>query len=58
MNGSIRRQYLRDGYFVVNALNRLGATDTMERYLNYFVNVAAGAAGSVFGCVAITSRTA
>ena len=30
-------------YFVVNALNRLGATDTMERYLGYIVNIAAGA---------------
>jgi GH15 family glucan-1,4-alpha-glucosidase len=34
--------WLRDGYFVVNALNRLGATHTMERYLSYIINVAAG----------------
>ena len=42
-NWDYRYCWLRDGYFVVNALNRLGATDTMERYLNYFVNIAAGA---------------
>jgi len=35
--------WLRDAYFVVNALNRLGATHTMERYLGYLTNVAAGA---------------
>ena len=42
-NWDYRYCWLRDGYFVVDALNRLGATDTMERYLNYFVNIAAGA---------------
>jgi len=35
--------WLRDAYFVVNALNRLGATRTMERYLRYIVNLVAGA---------------
>ena len=34
--------WLRDGYFVVNALNRLGATKTMENYLAYIINIAAG----------------
>jgi GH15 family glucan-1,4-alpha-glucosidase len=34
--------WLRDGYLVVNALNRLGATHTMERFLTYIVNIAAG----------------
>jgi hypothetical protein len=34
---------LRDGYFVANALNRLGATRTMERYLGDLLNVSAGA---------------
>ncbi len=34
--------WLRDAYFVVNALNRLGATRTMERYLSYIVNLVAG----------------
>ncbi|OHC71177.1 MAG: glucoamylase [Rhodocyclales bacterium GWA2_65_20] len=40
-NWDYRYCWLRDGYFVVNALNRLGATRTMERYLAYIVNVAA-----------------
>lgn len=35
--------WLRDAYFVVNALNRLGTTDTMERYLGYIMNIAAAA---------------
>lgn len=34
--------WLRDGFMVVNALNRLGATRTMERFLSYVVNIAAG----------------
>jgi GH15 family glucan-1,4-alpha-glucosidase len=42
-NWDYRYCWLRDGYFVVNALNRLGATRTMERYLAYIVNVAAEA---------------
>jgi GH15 family glucan-1,4-alpha-glucosidase len=33
--------WLRDAYFVVNALNRLGATQTMERYLGFIRNVVA-----------------
>jgi GH15 family glucan-1,4-alpha-glucosidase len=40
-NWDYRFCWLRDGYFVVNALNRLGATGAMERYLAYIVNVAA-----------------
>ncbi len=43
-NWDYRYCWLRDGYFVVNALNRLGATRTMERYLGYIVNIAADAA--------------
>jgi len=42
-NWDYRYCWLRDSYFVVNALNRLGATRTMERYLGYIVNVAANA---------------
>ncbi|MGE5744707.1 MAG: glycoside hydrolase family 15 protein, partial [Gemmatimonadota bacterium] len=42
-NWDYRYCWLRDGYFVVNALNRLGATRTMERYLGYIVNVVAAA---------------
>ncbi|MBI3150467.1 MAG: glycoside hydrolase family 15 protein [Betaproteobacteria bacterium] len=41
-NWDYRYCWLRDGYFVVNALNRLGTTRTMERYLGYVVNIAAG----------------
>jgi GH15 family glucan-1,4-alpha-glucosidase len=44
-NWDYRYCWLRDGYFVVNALNRLGATRTMERYLAYIVNIAAHAEG-------------
>jgi len=44
-NWDYRYCWLRDGYFVVNALNRLGATRTMERYLGYIVNVAATTGG-------------
>ncbi|MBM3342811.1 MAG: glycoside hydrolase family 15 protein, partial [Betaproteobacteria bacterium] len=42
-NWDYRYCWLRDGYFVVNALNRLGATRTLQRYLNYITNIAAGA---------------
>lgn len=41
-NWDYRYCWLRDGYFVVNALNRLGVTSTMEKYLGYILNVAAG----------------
>ncbi len=35
--------WIRDAYFVVNALNRLGATRTMERYLAFILNIVAEA---------------
>ncbi|MRR17543.1 MAG: glycoside hydrolase family 15 protein [Deltaproteobacteria bacterium] len=41
-NWDYRYCWLRDSYFVVNALNRLSTTNTMERYLNYLINVVAG----------------
>jgi GH15 family glucan-1,4-alpha-glucosidase len=44
-NWDYRYCWLRDSYFVVNALNRLGATRTMERYLAYIINLAANAVG-------------
>ncbi len=44
-NWDYRYCWLRDGFFVVNALNRLGTTKTMERYLDYIINIAAGAPG-------------
>ncbi|TWJ33617.1 glycoside hydrolase family 15 protein [Geobacter argillaceus] len=44
-NWDYRYCWLRDAYFVVNALNRLGTTNTMERYLRYLVNLVAGTNG-------------
>jgi len=40
-NWDYRYCWLRDACFVVNALNRLNATRTMERYLGYIINVVA-----------------
>jgi GH15 family glucan-1,4-alpha-glucosidase len=45
-NWDYRYCWLRDAYFTINALNRLNATRTMERYLSYIINVAAGAEGA------------
>ncbi|MBM4313154.1 MAG: glycoside hydrolase family 15 protein [Deltaproteobacteria bacterium] len=42
-NWDYRYCWLRDAYFVVNALNRLSTTQTMEKYLGFLVNVVAGA---------------
>ncbi len=44
-NWDYRFCWLRDSYFVVQALNRLGATRTMEGYLTYLANIAAEADG-------------
>jgi GH15 family glucan-1,4-alpha-glucosidase len=41
-NWDYRYCWIRDAYFVVNALNRLGATRTMERYLAFTLNIIAG----------------
>jgi pentatricopeptide repeat protein len=43
-NWDYRFCWLRDSFFVVQALNRLGATTTMEQYLRYIMNIAADAA--------------
>ncbi|MEO5365827.1 MAG: glycoside hydrolase family 15 protein [Magnetococcus sp. WYHC-3] len=40
-NWDYRYCWPRDAYFVVHALNRLGATRTMEDYLCYITNIAA-----------------
>jgi GH15 family glucan-1,4-alpha-glucosidase len=40
-NWDYRFCWLRDAYFVVNALNSLGATNTMEHYLDYILNIIA-----------------
>ena len=39
-NWDYRFCWLRDAYFVISALNRLGATQTMEAYLNYITTIA------------------
>lgn len=40
-NWDYRYCWLRDSYFTVHALNRVGATTTMERYIEYVTNVIA-----------------
>ncbi len=40
-NWDYRYCWLRDAYFVVHALNRLGATRTMEEFIGFITNVAA-----------------
>ncbi len=53
-NWDYRYCWLRDAYFVIKALNRLGATQTMESYLNYITTVAVSANGvlkPVYGIV-------
>ena len=42
-NWDYRYCWLRDAYFVVHALNRLGATRTMEDFLYYITNIIGGA---------------
>jgi len=46
-NWDYRYCWLRDSYFVVHALNRLGATTTMEGYLSYLSNLVATADGGL-----------
>ncbi len=54
-NWDYRYCWLRDAYFVVQALNRLSATQTMEEYIRYITNVAAldshGTLGPVYAVV-------
>lgn len=58
-NWDYRFCWLRDGFMVVNALNRLGATRTMERYLHFIVNIAASAnRGPLQPVYAINGRAA
>jgi GH15 family glucan-1,4-alpha-glucosidase len=46
-NWDYRYCWLRDAYFVIHAFNRLGTTRTMESFLSYIENLAAGADGHV-----------
>ncbi|MCW5590946.1 MAG: glycoside hydrolase family 15 protein, partial [Burkholderiales bacterium] len=55
-NWDYRFCWLRDAYFVVNALNRLNATRTMERYLGYIINVAASSEGRLQPVYRISGR--
>lgn len=41
-NWDYRFCWLRDSFFVVHVLNRLGTTRTMENYLRYITNIVAG----------------
>jgi GH15 family glucan-1,4-alpha-glucosidase len=45
-NWDYRYCWLRDSYFVIQELNRLGATRTMESYVDYLLNVATRETGS------------
>jgi len=45
-NWDYRYCWLRDSYFTIQALNRLGATRTMEGYLNYIGNVVVASHGN------------
>ena len=45
-NWDYRYCWLRDSYFVVHTLNRLGATRTMEGYLSYISNIVASNVGA------------
>ena len=56
-NWDYRFCWLRDAYFVVNALNRLNATRTMERYLGYIINVAARSEGELQPVYGISGRS-
>ncbi len=44
-NWDYRYCWLRDAYFVINALNRLGATKTMEHYVRFIINTTASSQG-------------
>ena len=48
-NWDYRYCWLRDAYFVVQALNRLGATGTLELYLRYIINLVVAAGDAHLG---------
>ncbi len=55
-NWDYRFCWLRDAFFVVDALNRLGSTETMESYIHYITTIAAegGPMRPVHGIVPFT----
>jgi len=46
-NWDYRFCWLRDAFFVVRALNRIGATHTMEDFISYILTIAAGRADTL-----------
>ena len=55
-NWDYRFCWLRDAYFVVKALNRLGATETMENFISFILTLASEeAVRPVYGIVPSTS---
>ena len=46
-NWDYRFCWMRDAFFVVRALNRIGATRTMEEFISYILSVAAGRADQI-----------
>lgn len=56
-NWDYRYCWLRDAYFVVNALNRLSDTPTMERYLGYILNlVGSSSNGTLYPAYGISGQ--
>ena len=49
-NWDYRYCWLRDAFFVVEALNRLGATHTMESYIHYITTIATDETGTCGRC--------
>ena len=47
--------WLRDAYFVVRALNRIGATRTMEDYISYILTIVTGHTGELQPVYSIVS---
>ena len=47
--------WLRDAYFVVRSLNRIGASRTMENYINYILTIVSGHTGELQPVYSIVS---
>lgn len=64
-NWDYRYSWIRDSYYTVQALNRIGALDVLEKYLGYLRNIVDGAKGghiqplySVMGVAELNEATA